>query len=339
MDKQPLQKGLKKRGLKVLIVKPSSLGDVVHSLPFLFTLKKCVPEARVHWVIADSLAGLLEGHLLIERLWVINKDNWKKPGRILETTREFRRLSKALKEEKFDFVFDLQGLLRSALITRAAKAPYRVGFREAREGGPLFYTHRVEGGGKIHAVERYLKMAEFAGCRPELEFPLPRMEGYAPPPGEYAVILPGARWDSKRWPVQRFAELARRLPMRSVVLGGPSDMSLADRLVEQAGGKAVSLAGRSTLKELVEIIRYSRFMVTNDSGPMHIAAALGIPVFAVFGPTDPALTGPYGKGPRVVVREAAKCAPCRKRRCNEMKCMDAVSVDMVHEEIKKEMHF
>lgn len=332
MDKQLAKKIIKG---KFLVIKPSSLGDVVHSLPFLYSIKRCFPGSVVQWVIADSFAGLLEGHPLIEKLWVINKDDWKKPIRILKSLKEFRALSAGLKAEGFDMVFDLQGLLRSALIAKATGCLRRVGFAEAREGGRLFYTHRVRGGRGVHAVERYLRMAEHVGCVAEAEFPLPKLKGYNPLFKDYAAMVPGARWPSKRWSAERFGELARRLPGESVILGGRNDVGLAEEVLKAAGGRAVSLAGKSSLKELVEIIRYASLVVTNDSGPMHIAAALGVPVVAIFGPTDPALTGPYGKGVKVIVREQAECSPCRKRQCKDARCMGAITVDKVLSRIEK----
>jgi len=336
MDEQHLQKsGLK----KALVVKPSSLGDVVHSLPFLHSLKKCMPHVRVHWVIAEPLKELLEGHPLIEKLWVIKKDNWKKPAKIFETLSEFKALSRGLKAQRYDIAFDLQGLLRSGIITKSSGAKIRVGFKEAREGGHFFYTHKVEGGKGIHAVERYLKIARFIAldvpCEPEIEFPLIRVEDFTPPLKEYAVLAPGARWASKRWPARDFSKLASMLPIKSLVIGSNSEKILADEVAAASGGKAVSWAGKSGVKELIEIIRHARFMVTNDSGPMHIAAALGVPVIAVFGPTDPVLTGPYGKGKRVVVRDKTECAPCRRRECPDMKCMRALTPERVLNEIKK----
>ncbi len=340
MAERSLQNSIKN---KVLIVKPSSLGDIIHSLPFLYSVKEQMPEARVHWVIAEGLAPLLEGHPLIDRLWKINKDEWKKPSKAFQTIGQFRALSAKLRKEKFDAVFDLQGLLRSAIISRMAGAKAVVGFREAREGGSLFYTHKVSVSslGKMHApmhaVERYLKMAQFAGIEPRLGFPLPQGKDFVSPfrSGEYAVMAPGARWPSKRWPAPGWGELARKFsPVPMVIVGAVSDAALAAEIASCSGGAAIPFAGKSSLKGLVEIIRGAKFMVTNDSGPMHIAAALEVPVFAVFGPTDPELTGPYGKGIRAVIKGQAKCSPCRNRTCKDMSCMNAVSVDMVEREIR-----
>ena len=335
MDEQPLQKIIRR---KVLVVKPSSLGDVIHSLPVLYSIKAQMPDLLVHWVIAEDLAPLLEGHPLIERLWRIKKDGWKRPDRLLKTAAELKALSRGLRKEEFDAVLDLQGLLRSALITRMAGSRTTVGFRNPREhAAALFYSHKVYAPWKMHAVDRYLKMAQFAGFAPRVEFPLPRMEDFAPPLGneKYALIVPGARWPSKRWPARRFGELAAKLPLPSLVIGAAVDAGLAEEVASASGGKAMAYAGKTGLRTLVELIRRASFMVTNDSGPMHIAAALCVPVFAVFGPTDPVHTGPYGNGTRIVIKGRPGCSPCRKRTCRSMRCMDEISVRMVREAIEK----
>ena len=159
---------------KILIIKPSSLGDIVHSLPFLDVIKKRFPTSEIHWIIFEGFEGLLEGHPMIDRLWVINKDSWKKIDRARNTLSEISTFVRGLKKERFDLVIDLQGLLRSGLVTAATGSPMRIGFKEAREGSSLFYTKKVAGGRDIHAVDRYLKIAEFLGCDiSEVAFPFP----------------------------------------------------------------------------------------------------------------------------------------------------------------------
>jgi heptosyltransferase-1 len=138
-----IRKSLIKDPRKILIIKPSSLGDVVHSLPFLNVIRTCVPKAEIHWVIAKGFEGLLEGHPMVNKLWIINKDKWKKIKNVKGTINELKGLFKELKKEKFDLVLDLQGLLRSGILTSATSAPVRIGFAEAREGSKFFYTHKV----------------------------------------------------------------------------------------------------------------------------------------------------------------------------------------------------
>jgi heptosyltransferase-1 len=325
---------------KILIVKPSSLGDVVHSLPFLNALKERFPKAEIHWVIAKGFEDLLTGHPMVKKIWVINKDMWKKLSQIPSSFNEIRTLLRDLRKERYDIVIDLQGLLRSGVITGATGSPVRIGFEEAREGSRLFYTYRIEGGKDIHAVDRYLKIAAFLGCNiTEVCFPLPLSFNSAlrtPHSAlneDYAVMVPGARWKTKRWSPEKFGELASLLPIKTVIVGGKGDKGIVKEILASSGGKSVSLVGKTDLKGLIEIIRGARFMVSNDSGPMHIAAALGIPVFAIFGPTDPVRTGPYGKG-HTIIREDISCSPCFKRTCDDMKCMKGLSVEKVYEIIK-----
>lgn len=324
---------------RVLVVKPSSLGDVVHSLPFLAALKQTYPEAEVHWVIATSLMGLLEGHPLITRLWPVDKDSWKRPVRAWQTARELCSLFKGLKDQKFDLTVDLQGLLRSGVIAKASASVVRVGFSEAREGSGLFYTDKVSGGTDVHAVTRNLKIAKALGCdiTNSPTFPLPvgqRPDGFTLAEGDYAVFAPGARWQTKRWPVESFGALARELDLKCVVVGTGADREMAGRIVAASGGRAMSLAGETGLKGLVEVIRGAAYMVSTDTGPMHLAAALGVPVVALFGPTDPVRTGPFGTG-HCIVTAGEGCAPCFLKTCDELKCMQNITVEMVLDAVQK----
>jgi lipopolysaccharide heptosyltransferase I len=326
---------------KILIIKPSSLGDVVHCLPFLYVLHECFPDAAIHWIVARGNEGVLEGNPRISKLWIIDKDSWKDFGRLSNTLSEIKGIAAALRKEKFDMVIDLQGLMRSGLMAMATGAPVRIGFSEAREGSHLFYTHKVRGGKGIHAVDRYLKVARALGCQvEEISFPLPltgeseKISRIRNELGDYAVIVPGARWHTKQWPAEKFAALASEFGLRSLIVGSAADRGPASIIGEASGGKAVSLAGETDIRELIDVIRGARYVITNDSGPMHIAAACGIPVIAIFGPTNPALTGPYGSN-HIIVQSPVDCSPCRKRKCDDMKCMKGISVGQVMEAIVK----
>lgn len=322
---------------KVLIVKPSSLGDIVHSLPFLDAFHRTYPDAEIHWVVARGFEGLLDGHPFLKKVWIIHKDEWKKIGSIGKTVSEMQRFFRDLRGEGFDLVVDLQGLLRSGVMTWATGAPLRIGFREAREGSTVFYTRTVEGGSDVHAVERSLKVASFLGCEVgKINFTLPSHERSSPetilfsdpPCGEYGVIVPGARKPSKRWPAGRFGSVASMLPLRTVVVGSKGDAVLAGEVVRASGGKAFSIAGKTDLKGLTEVIRCARFVLCNDTGPMHIAAALGVYVFALFGSSDPVKTGPYTDR-RTVIRKELPCVPCGRKSCKSLLCMDMIQVHEV----------
>lgn len=327
---------------KVLVVKPSSLGDIVHSLPFLNSLRSCFPKAEIHWVVAKGLEDILEGNPMIDKLIVINKDMWKKLNKAGDTLREVKNLFRELRNERYDLVVDLQGLLRSGLITMATRAPERVGFAEAREGSRLFYNVRVKGGKEVHAVDRYMKVAGAIGCDTgNIIFPFPlfkndlkEIKKIKNGIKDYAVIVPGARWDTKMWPAEYYGKLALMLPMKSFVVGSSNDMVIADEVVKASEGKAFSLIGKTNLRELVEILRDARVVVSNDTGPMHIAAGLKVPVVAIFGPTNPAKTAPYGQG-HIIIKSLAECSPCYKKKCRDMKCMKEIYVDMVFNKIRE----
>lgn len=322
---------------KILIIKPSSLGDIVHSLPFLNAIYKKFAKAEIHWVVGRGFEGILEGHPLIKRLWVIRKDEWKKIKRLRNTVRELKVFFNELKKERFDIVVDLQGLFRSGIIAKATGAPIRIGFKEAREGSSLFYTHLIEGGKEIHAVDRYLKIAQYLGCDiSDVQFPIPAFDQVLtdfPVSGDYAVIAPGARHRSKIWPAKRFGELASLLPLKAVVIGSKGDAAIADDVVRTSKGNAVSIVGKTDLKELVCVVKKAKLMVCNDTGPMHIAAALKVPVFAIFGPTNPLRTGPYGMI-HTVTRKDIPCSPCYKKNCATMECLNMIEAGEIAEKIR-----
>jgi lipopolysaccharide heptosyltransferase I len=318
---------------KILIIKPSSLGDVIHSLPVLHALSLRFPKAELHWVVAKSFAGILEGHPLIHRLWIIDKDSWKKPGNLPRTCSELGKLRRELRNEKFDLVIDLQGLFRSAAISLFTGTGERVGFENAREGAKFSYKYRVRTDTELHAVEKNLLFAEFIGCEPSAPVfalpPLGEVPGIVKSMGRYAVIAPSAGTLVKRWPAEHFGRLASLLPIPSIIIGGRSDAALGDEVARLSNARAVSLAGKTSLKELGAIIRDAQFLVSPDTGPMHLAAALNVPVFAIFGPTAPLRTGPYGKI-HSIIRLELPCSPCFTRKpCPDWRCIREITPEMV----------
>ena len=326
---------------KILIIKPSSFGDVIHGLPVLHALSARFPEAEIHWVVAKGFDGILQEHPLIHKLWIIDKDSWKKPGNLPRTFSEIRNLSRGLRAEKFDLVIDLQGLFRSAMIGILSGAQERVGFESAREGAKYSYRYRVKTELETHAVEKNLRIAEFVGCeRADPVFALPPL-GEVPEIvknlGRYAVIAPSAGTLVKRWPAQYFGYLASRLPVASVIVGGPADEALGIEVASLSNSRAVCLAGKTSLRDLAAIIGGSEFFVSPDSGPMHLAAALNVPVFAIFGPTNPLRTGPYGRI-HTVIRLELPCSPCFTRKpCPDWRCIREVTPEMVLKAIEEKL--
>ncbi len=326
---------------KILIVKPSSLGDIIHSLPLLKAIKEGLPEASVHWVVAKGFEDLLLEHPLLDRVFVINKQNWKNPLKAPGTIKEILGIGKKLREERYDVVIDLQGLLRSGIITALSRAPVRIGFSDAREMSPLFYNLKIEGGKDIHAVDRYLKIASLLQIQSsKIGFPLPPLGKNPVNENRYFVIVPGARWQSKRWPAEYFADVTKELAkmeFRAVLVGAGSDIDLAEKITSLSETNVLNLAGKTNLKGLCSVIKDSTFVLTNDSGPMHIASALDIPVFAIFGPTSEIRTGPYGSKSRVI-KSSINCRPCFKKRCNDIRCMYDVTPEEVVRTIKEALN-
>jgi ADP-heptose:LPS heptosyltransferase len=271
---------------------------------------------------------------MINKLWVIKKDQWKDLSRLRNTVREIILLKNGLRACRYDVCIDLSGLLRSGIITWFSNAGIKLGFKESDECSPFFYTHKIHGSMNIHAIDRYLEIAKFMGCSiDKIEYPFApydhNPEILKELPSRYAVVSPSAGKPANRWPAEKFGRLCAKLSLPVVVIAGASEKDIADKVVAHSRENAVSLAGRTGLKELIALIAKAAFFICNDTGPMHIAAALNIPVFAVFGPANPVRTGPYGSI-HTVIQNKTQCAPCyAKHPCSHFTCMDGLSVEKV----------
>jgi heptosyltransferase I len=321
---------------RLLLVKPSALGDVVHGLPVLSLLRRRFPETQIHWLIAPAFAPILRGHPADCRVIHFDRRRLADGSRGADGWFDTIDLARRLAALEFDLVIDLQGLLRSALLTLATHAPVRAGFETAREGAPLAYTHRVPSRGtERHAIERYLDVAEYLGCgRGPIEYHFPHTDAdratinrRLAEKGKVVVLLPGTNWDTKKWPVQHYAQLAARLRhdlhLTPVVAGGPDAVPLARQIPD-----AINLAGQTTLPELCALLERADLVVANDSGPMHIACAMNRPLVTIFGPTNPIRTGPHGRQ-ETVLRLDIACSPCYARSCAHTSCMHWLSPEMV----------
>lgn len=312
----------------ILIVKPSAIGDVVHTLPILNLLRRQFPQAKISWLITPACAGLLDGHSMVDEVILFERKRFAHSWRNLAALRDLVSFAKDLSARQFDLAIDLQGLFRSAWITWQTRAPVRVGFANAREFAWAAYTHRVPIRNlEQHAVERYLTLTESLGCpRSPVEFPFATNDadrefvrdllGSEEP---YALLIPGTNWPTKRWPVERFAELVTPLRehygLRSIAAGAPNEVELAAKITG-----ARNLAGKTNLRQLTALIEGARLIICNDSGPMHLAAALRKPMVACFGPTNPIRTGPYEQM-QSVLRIDIPCSPCYSRKCSHQSCL------------------
>ncbi|MGD9644231.1 MAG: lipopolysaccharide heptosyltransferase II [Pirellulales bacterium] len=340
---------------RILLIKPSAVGDVIHTLPLLVKLRRRYPAARIDWFITPENSDLVRAHPALSSVVLFPRRQYARFGISPAATIGVLRLLRELRRARYDLVIDVHGQARSAAFTLATGAKFRVGYERAREAAWLAYSHRV----KVptmdrHAVERYLWVADLLKLdhdEPDFTIHLPNQieqrakalladSGLAGEP--YAVIAPGTTWETKYWAPERFAQVARHLSsrgLRPIVVGAPSDRQRCHTVTSLCPG-AVDLAGRTTLAELAAIMRDAAFCVTNDSGTMHLAAALARPLVAVFGPTSPLRTGPY-KRPEAVVRLDLDCSPCYLRKMRHCphghRCLRDLTSALVIERIEQQL--
>jgi lipopolysaccharide heptosyltransferase II len=298
---------------RIGLVKLGAIGDVVNTLPFANRLRAGYPKARITWVIAPLAHALLEGHPAVDEFLVFDAkspSSW--PGFVRE-----------LRARRLELAIDLQRLIKSGMITRASGAKTRLGFDRARckEHSHVFTNLAIPPNPAPGVtVAQYLEFADFLELPPQTPtWNLPFTPFAAARTDERRVVLNvGASWSSKLWANERWAELARRLTHElglSVHLsGGREDRAVADQIARAAGVPVVSHAGELTLRETAGLLASAELVISGDTGPLHMAVALGRPVVALFGAADPRRTAPFGQ-PDAVVRHPVECSPCRKRVC------------------------
>ncbi len=328
----------------ILIIKPSAIGDIVHALPVLALLRRKWPEAKISWLVASSCASLLEGHPDLHEVIRFDRRRFGEGWRNLAAAAGLFGFTRALHHRQFDLVIDLQGLFRSGWLAARTGAHRRVGPAEARELGWIFYTDRIATGfPNVQAVDQYLAIAEGLGLgRSPVEFRFPTNDEdrrfvaeLIPPESRYAVFLPGTNWETKRWPPEKFAAcvapLRERYGLQSIVAGGPGDTVLASQIPG-----ARDLTGKTNLRQLVALLERAALVIANDTGPMHIAAALGRPLVSMYGPTSPFRTGPYRRLNTVVQLEIP-CSPCYGRHCSHTSCMNKLEASAILEAVAEQL--
>ena len=321
---------------RFLIVRLGALGDIVHAIPVAAALRRTFPDARIDWLVGAKHREILDLVPVIDRRLVINDRPSTGSGRAgLNGGRSMLSAIRELRRTRYDAAIDLQGLIKSAILARASAAHRVLGFSSsyARERWARpFYTEAYDPGrGGIyhpretrHVVEINLGVLTLLGIdAPRPEFPIDAVESAVATEmrdrtgGRYAILNPGAAWPNKRWPPDRLAEVAKAIRDRhglfSVVLWGPGEESLARDVAAGAGGGAM-LAPATTIADIVALSRGASLMVSGDTGPAHIASALGTPIVGIYGPTRPARNGPLSPDDVTVSRDAI-CRCHHLRRC------------------------
>jgi lipopolysaccharide heptosyltransferase II len=322
---------------RVCLIKPTALGDVVQTLPLLGMLRRRFPAAAISWVVRRAFSDLLTGHPdLTEIIPFHRRGGW----------REFLQLLRLLKNRRFDLVVDLQGLLRTGIMTWETGAAVRVGLESAREGANLACNCVIRDSGPgVPAHLRYWRVAEALGLpnhprvavvpttTADIAWLADRTGGL---PRPLLAIHPGAGWETKRWPADKFAEIARRFQGSVVVIGSAAERGLAARIVEATAGRrnpTLNLAGETSLKQLAALLGAADLLVSNDSGPMHLAAAMGTSVVGIFTCTSPVLSGPAGTN-HELISTGVPCAASYRKSCpmrgkSHLGCLAEIPVDRV----------
>jgi heptosyltransferase-1 len=339
--------------MQILIIKLSAIGDVVQALPALEAIKRTYPQSTLDWVVEAAASDILAEHPLIDRLLVSRRKEWLRmlwrPSTFLGGFRGITGFIRELRCRQYDIAIDLQGLLKSGIIIGCARAKRKIGFAGTRELSHHFLNEHIPAYDiEKHALERYLDAARYLGAvdpPPVSTLPIgkeladmrERIRGFSTNGRKIVVINPVARWKTKLWQEDKFAQLADRL-MRErnavvVLTGSPGDREVTGRIRAMMRQEAHDWAGKTTLKGLAALASLADLFITTDTGPMHLAAAAGCRVVALFGPTAPWRTGPYGTG-HVVVRAGTSCSPCFRRECDiNVRCMQEISVDDVMTQI------
>lgn len=339
---------------RILLIKPSALGDVIHAIPVLVKLRARYPQARIDWMLTPAIAELVGRHPAISNVVLFDRKALGRVSKPRQMLGGIYGLARRLRAAEYDLVIDLHGQLRSAFFAMCTGSRVRVGFdrprrsnrtaeRElpatayrhgwtgAREFSWLAYTHRIPVPTlEVHAVDRYLRLGRMLGFdveNPDFGFPLTeeargaargllRECGLADRP--YVVLAPGTIWETKRWRSEGFAQVAQHFVNRgwgALLVGSPDERERCRAVAALCPG-AIDVSGRTAVSVLAALIAGAQIAITNDSGPMHLTVALGRPVVSVFGPTDDVWVGPYRRA-NAVARVPLPCAPCYFRRLSQ----------------------
>ena len=344
--------------MNILIVKTSAIGDVTHTLPALNALRKQYPDALIDWLVEEAAADLITGHPDLNRVLVSRRKRWVdecKKGSFFTVIREVVSFIRELRAVRYDILIDFQGLLKSGILIALSRAKRKIGFgkgMEHAEHSYLFLNEKTPPVDmNIHAVDREKVLLAAIGVEHEGDYRL-----FIPEESKQELkdllteaeidvnkpliaINPMTTWPTKHWNDKSFAELADLLIRRGMAVvftGGSNDRVGVDEIIGRMKERgAYNLVGKTSLKSLAALYSQARAVVSTDTGPMHIAAAAGTPVVAIFGPTAPWRTGPYGKQHKVI-RLDLPCSPCLKKQCKlgTNACMAEIDAEMVMKEVE-----
>lgn len=333
------------KNVNLLIVKLSAIGDVIHTLPSLAELRRLYPDAHITWVVEEAAADLVINHPFLNEVLISRRKTWIKDfqnGKIKQSLKEIFSFIKTLRQRHYDLVIDFHGLFKSSIIVFLSRGRRKLGYDSWQELSGLFLNEKIPEDMNKHAIDRYLDFPRHLGAKIEsAQFVLPfskeaeenvqiLLRKHSLEDKKFIAINPVALWETKLWNDEKFARLAdlinSKLQMKVVFTG--SEKERLETITSQMTSGGINLGGVTTLLELVYVYKKAQIVITTDSGPMHLAAAVKTPVIALFGPTDPARTGPYGTGHEIIRTEIA-CSPCFLKKCPTPKCMEDISPEQV----------
>ncbi len=344
---------------RILLIRPTALGDVARTVPVLATLRKAHPDAHIDWLVAKAFAPAVRHHPMLDGVIEFDRKALAQFGFSPKATGAGRRFASHLHDQHYDIVYDLQGLFRSGLFTRLTRARRRVGFANAREFGWLGYNvrHRIDAG--LHTVDRMLGLLEADGMEPVHDMRLylsdedkawlsAFKQEYGIGDAGYACIAPTARWGCKCWPIERYGQVARQMVEsglagdKLVLIASPDEREQVLPIFEVLMGDGAAggdLRDRvvfpdTSVGQMMALLSEPRVLVCNDSAPLHIAVGFDRPVVALFGPTDPATVGPYRRESSVIRPADAQQYEANYRRYNDDNTLIAkIEVEEVWEKV------
>lgn len=338
----------------ILIIKMSSLGDILHALPTLYALRENLPNAKITWAVHPQFADILPGKPYVDEVLFIDRKK-------LKSLSYLRSLRQILHARHFDMVLDLQCIAKSAVVSFLSGASERYGYWELREGSGLVNKALIGEHQYDHVIERYLDTVRvLGGTVDKIEFPLSSKEEIVTSTKslitkiakqdiqDYIVIAPGARWHIKEWEPKNFADLTTRIlatGQNVILVGDKNDVGKGDEITEQIvtnegikNGHLINLIGMTSLLQLMAVIKNSKLFISVDTGPLHLANALKKPLIALFGPTSPERTGPYGGEYVHLVISPTSKATIKEPLIDDPECMKQITVDMVWSVYKDIIH-
>ncbi len=343
--------------MNILIVKLSAIGDVVHTLPSLAALRKLYPDAHITWVIEEAALDIIKDNPYLDKIIISRRKQWIhsliKRKHVIKTIKEIRSFIKVLRDRRYDIVIDFMGLFKSSLIVLLSGGKRKLGYDSMQELSGFFLNEKIYEDMNKHAVDRYLDFLLYLGA--DVEKPkfliLIKKEDEENVENllrsndicvkeQFIVVSPTSfAGQTRLWENDKFAMLCDKISSClniKIIFTGDKKNGRIEDIQSMMTSPSVNLGGQTNLKELAYLCKLSVLIISPDSGPMHVAAAMGTPVIALFGPSDPKRTGPYGER-HTVIRKNLPCSPCFLKKCETRACMRGISVDTVFGAIQEQL--